>query len=90
MARTYTVVLLKEREGGYSVSVPALKGCHTQGEDLPEALWMAEDAIRLYLESLEGAAQPMPSDVETFTIDMGDAKEAAVYKVTVREAAPVA
>jgi len=35
---TYTVVLERERDGGFSVHVPALRGCHTQGDDLPEAL----------------------------------------------------
>jgi len=28
----YTVILIPEDEGGYSVDVPALPGCYTQGE----------------------------------------------------------
>jgi len=35
---TYTVVLMREEGGGYSVSAPALQGCHTQGDTLAEAL----------------------------------------------------
>jgi predicted RNase H-like HicB family nuclease len=34
----YTVVLVREEVGGYSVHVPALEGCHTEGDTLPEAL----------------------------------------------------
>lgn len=90
MDRTYTVVMLKEPDGGYSVSVPALKGCHTQGDDLAEAFWMVEDAIRLYLESLEAHGEAIPDDVDAFRVDMGDAAEASVYRVTVREAVAVA
>jgi len=36
----YTVVLVHERQGGYSVYVPALPGCRTQGDDVPEATVM--------------------------------------------------
>lgn len=49
----FTILLEKEREGGYSVHVPVLPGCHTQGETKKEALKNAEDAIRGYLESLQ-------------------------------------
>jgi len=28
----YTVILIPEDEGGYSVDVPALPGCYTEGE----------------------------------------------------------
>jgi hypothetical protein len=34
----FEVVLQPEEEGGFSVSVPALPGCHTQGETREEAL----------------------------------------------------
>lgn len=87
---TYTVVLLKERDGGYSVSVLALKGCHTQGDSLPEALDMAKEAIQCHVESLQNHGEPIPPDVDTVAFDWGDATEASVYKVTVAEAVPVA
>ncbi|MGI8477852.1 MAG: type II toxin-antitoxin system HicB family antitoxin [Thermomicrobiales bacterium] len=41
----YTVLLQPEEEGGYSVTVPALDGCQTQGETVEEAMEMARDAI---------------------------------------------
>ena len=44
--REYTVVLIPEpEEGGYSVIVPALPGCVTQGDTIEEAIAMAQDAI---------------------------------------------
>ena len=43
-------VALKKSEEGYSVSVPGLPGCWSQGQTEKEALENIEDAIREYLE----------------------------------------
>jgi antitoxin HicB len=64
MEATYTVVLRREEDGRYSVSVPALPGCHTWGETLPQALHMVEEAIEGYLEVLEEDGDPWPADVQ--------------------------
>lgn len=45
----YPVILEPSKDGGYSVHVPALPGCHTQGETKAEALSNAKDAIYTYL-----------------------------------------
>lgn len=89
---TYTVVLLKEEVGGYSVVIPALPGCFTEGETVPEALEHAQEAIRCHIASLQRHGRPIPRDVETVAFEWGDSQEAYAYKVTVREqeAAPVA
>ena len=44
----YRVVLI-ESEEGFSVSCPALKGCHSQGQTREEALENIRDAIREWL-----------------------------------------
>ena len=82
---TYTVVLLKEEVGGYSVVVPGLSGCFTQGETVPEALVNAREAICCHLSSLAQHGQPPPEDVETVTFEWGEAQEAYAYKVTVHQ-----
>jgi len=89
MPATYTVVLMREEDGGYSVSVPALRGCHTQGQNLAEALFMAEDAIRLYLEVLQEDGKAVPPDKPDVRVNMRDATEALVYRLTLREPAAV-
>jgi predicted RNase H-like HicB family nuclease len=59
----YTVILYPEPdEGGYSVTVPALPGCVTQGETLEEAIAMAKDAIRLHVETLRAEGEPIPEE----------------------------
>ena len=60
--RTYRILLTPEDEGGFSVSVPALPGCFTQGETVEEAIAMAREAISLYVESLEEDGAPVPDD----------------------------
>jgi predicted RNase H-like HicB family nuclease len=46
-----TAVLEQQEEGGYTVHVPALPGCISQGETKAEALENIKEAIELYLES---------------------------------------
>ncbi|HXD01673.1 MAG TPA: type II toxin-antitoxin system HicB family antitoxin [Hyphomicrobiaceae bacterium] len=58
----YTVVLGDEAEGGYSVSVPALPGCHSQGDTRDEALANIREAIELYVETLREAGEPVPTE----------------------------
>jgi predicted RNase H-like HicB family nuclease len=52
-------IALKKTEEGYSVSVPGLPGCWSQGKTEAEALLNIQDAISDYLaareELLEGA-----------------------------------
>jgi predicted RNase H-like HicB family nuclease len=47
------VVLKPQEEGGYTVYVPSLPGCISQGETYEEALGNIKEAIELYLEADE-------------------------------------
>ena len=51
-------IALRKSEEGYSVSVPGLPGCWSQGDTEEQALENIEDAIREYLavvaEQLQG------------------------------------
>ncbi len=48
----FDVVLLEDETGGYVAIVPALPGCHTQGDTLTEVMENVKEAIDLYLETL--------------------------------------
>ena len=63
MTRTFKIILEKESQG-YSVIVPALPGCASEGETIGECMANAKEAIELYIESLKEDHQPVPeSDV---------------------------
>jgi predicted RNase H-like HicB family nuclease len=47
------VILEPSDEGGYTVYVPSLPGCISEGEDIDEALVNIQEAIELYLDSVE-------------------------------------
>jgi predicted RNase H-like HicB family nuclease len=63
-SREYEVVLTPEEGGGYSVTVPALPGCVSQGATRDEALELIREAIETYLESLEAHCDPVPGPIE--------------------------
>lgn len=46
----YNAIFQKENEGGFSVWVPSLPGCASQGETFEEATNNIKEAIALYLE----------------------------------------
>ena len=46
-------VNLKKTEEGYSVWIPGLPGCWSQGETEKEAMENIKDAIKVYLETAE-------------------------------------
>lgn len=53
LGRKFKVLLIEEPEGGYSVEVPELPGCFTEGDTLQEALENAREAIECYLDPAE-------------------------------------
>ena len=49
----FKIVLEPSEEGGYTVFVPSLPGCISEGETVEEALKNIQEAIELYLEPVE-------------------------------------
>lgn len=61
--RTYTIVLDPDpNEGGYTVTVPALPGCITQGETVEQCRDRAQEAIAVHLDGLRREGQPIPDE----------------------------
>jgi len=61
----YTVVLEPDDKGrGYTVLVPALPGCVTEGSTREEALTNAREAILGFIEGLRKAGEPVPEEKE--------------------------
>lgn len=55
---TFKIILEPSEEGGYTALVPALPGCISEGDTEEEALANIREAIRLYLEPLQGDPEP--------------------------------
>lgn len=62
----YPIVIHKDEDSDYGVTVPDLPGCFSAGSTLDEAMAMAKEAIELHVEGLieEGEAVPEPSSIE--------------------------
>ncbi len=56
----YKVVLDPQEEGGYTIFVPTLPGCVSQGETAEEAMSNIREAIDVYLESLRERKIALP------------------------------
>jgi predicted RNase H-like HicB family nuclease len=59
---SYTVVLEREADGGYVVTVPALPGCVSQGDTREEAMTNIREAADLYIEDCIVAGDPVPTE----------------------------
>ena len=46
----FNAVFLEEEDGGYSVSVPTLPGCFSEGDTFEEASANIKEAMELYIE----------------------------------------
>jgi predicted RNase H-like HicB family nuclease len=72
MARyAYPAVFTREDNGQFSVNFPDLDGCYTCGDDIKDALMMAEDvlAFTLYDYERDGREIPEPSDWAAITVE---------------------
>ncbi|HKP75759.1 MAG TPA: type II toxin-antitoxin system HicB family antitoxin [Longimicrobiaceae bacterium] len=61
-------VVLRHTEEGYTVSVPGLPGCWSQGDTEEEALENIQDAIQGYMETLDDLVR----DAEVREVEVAD------------------
>ena len=63
----YPAIFEPSEAGGYCITFPDLPGCITEGDTLDEAMYMAKDALELYLFNLEDEDEeiPVPSAPES-------------------------
>jgi predicted RNase H-like HicB family nuclease len=60
----YAVVIHEEPEGGYWSEVPALPGCYSQGDSLPELMDNTREAIAGVLEVLREQGREAESNIQ--------------------------
>lgn len=61
-APVYKVLFEPAEEGGYTVTVPSLPGCISEGDTYEAALAHIKEAMALYLESLASEGKPIPQE----------------------------
>lgn len=68
----YPAVFTPEEDGKYSVFFPDLDGCYTCGDDLQDAIVMAEDVLAFYLYDEEVTQNEIPKSSTTAEIELKD------------------
>lgn len=67
MQRAFKILMERNEENdGYTVTVPELPGCITEGDSLQEAFDNAEEAIIGYLEALKIQGKTIPEHEPTY------------------------
>lgn len=87
MVYVYPGVFHPNEDGSITVTFPDLPGCVTEGKGIADALYMARDALSLWLDTTELVGDPIPlassmGDVQTVAgefVSLVDADTAA-YK----------
>ena len=59
----YTVLVEQNEDGGYTVTVPSLPGCVSEGATREEALAEIEEAISGYIEVARKLGKPIPVEI---------------------------
>ncbi len=62
----YDVIFEEQPDSGYTVIVPSLPGCISEGDTFEQAKENISDAIKLYLEDLDAGGEEIPYDTNTF------------------------
>jgi predicted RNase H-like HicB family nuclease len=71
MKYVYPAILYPD-DSKIGVTVPDLPGCHTFGDDKADALFMAKDAVEMWLWSAENNSIPIPSASESLPLEPGE------------------
>ena len=61
----YPVLIHKESNSEFGVTVPDIPGCFTCGKTLEDALKNLQDAVECYYEGENTCVPPTPSNIET-------------------------
>lgn len=56
----YDVIFEEQPDGGYTVTVPSLPGCISEGDTFEQAKRNISDAIKLYVEDLDAEGEDVP------------------------------
>lgn len=78
----FPAVFEPEEDGVFSVYFPDVEGCYTQGDDIEEALYNAEDVLSLMLYGMEERKEPIPrpSSIASIEAELPEGHFASLVK----------
>mgnify|MGYP000110479832 CR=1 FL=1 len=56
------VIITPDEDGIYTIEVPTLPGCISEGSTIDEAIANIKEAIELYIDVLKEDGKPIPED----------------------------
>jgi predicted RNase H-like HicB family nuclease len=71
MKYVYPAILFPD-DGQIGVKVPDLPGCFTYGNNNTEALFMAKDAVEMWLWDAENKNEPIPAASDSLPVKKGE------------------
>ncbi len=66
----YRVLIEQDEDGVFVAEVPSLPGCFSQGQTRDEALENIQEAIELYIESLNAHDEPIPPSIDEEIVEV--------------------
>lgn len=66
----FRVLIDQDEDGVFVAQVPCLPGCVTQGATRQEAVSNAQEAIAVYLESLNERGEPIPPPISEELVEV--------------------
>ncbi|WP_462268934.1 type II toxin-antitoxin system HicB family antitoxin [Desulfobacter sp.] len=60
----YPVIIHKDDDTGYGVTIPDIPGCFAYGDTQEEAIFSIQEAVELYFHGEDVSAPPVPSQME--------------------------
>lgn len=81
----YPAVFHPNEDGSFSIFYPDLPGCISEGKDLGNALSMAQDALRQWIEFTLDSALPLPPASSMQQMETDDGEFVNLIKATLRD-----
>lgn len=81
----YPAIFHKNSNGSYTITYPDLPGCISEGKTLENALYMAQDALRQWLEYLTEEKEEIPAASAMKDIVMEDGEFVNLVRASIRD-----
>ena len=76
---------LNHDDGSYTITFPDLPGCITEGKTIGNALYMAQDALRVWLQYTLDEKEPIPSPSTLQQVSAGPGEFVNLIRAVVRD-----